>query len=161
MNERPQPQPYDELSNHNRWNLDELKALSLPATKLQIAKCLALLVKSFPNAGSADAEVYGGMLLQDVVAAKPTIGDLEEACRHIRRTSRFLPTIAEVLETLATTKETRRTITFSIGATDVRGNWLEHTRRTKVHGLDCTLIEHRPATPATTVTTDDHLALPL
>jgi hypothetical protein len=159
MNERPQP--YDELYNHSRWNLDELKALSLPATKLRIAKCLALLVKSFPNAGSADAEIYGGMLLQDVVAAKPTIGDIEETCRHIRGTSKFLPTIAEVLETLATAKETRQTITFSMGATDVRGNWPEHTRRTKVQAPDCTLIEHQPTPPVTMTTIDDYLALPL
>lgn len=162
MNERPQPQPYDKLYNSNHWNLDELKNLSAPATKLQIAKCLALLLKSFPNVGSANAEVYGGMLVQDVVAANPTIGDIEETCRHIRGTSKFLPTIAEVLEILAIARERRQTITYSIGVTDIRGVWLyQQPRRTKVQHLDCTLIEHQPATPVTPVMVDDPQAIPL
>jgi len=77
-NDLPLPQPYDELYRASRWNSDELKALATPAPKLQIAHCLALLLKSFPNAGAADAHVYGGMLVQDVAAAQPAIGDIED-----------------------------------------------------------------------------------
>jgi hypothetical protein len=147
--ERPLPQPYDQLYSANQWNADELKALATPATKLQIAQCLALLLKSFPNAGAADAEVYGGMLVQDVAAAQPAIGDIQETCRHIRRTSRFLPTIAEVLDTLADAKHQRQTIMNSIWT----GPSLEQQHRR--------YLEHKPTVPQAPILIDDPLAIPL
>jgi hypothetical protein len=88
--------------------LEQLESLAAPATKTEIAKHLALLVKSFPNAGSADCEVYGRMLIEDVAADLPAIGDIEDACRQIRRTCRFLPTIAEVIEAIRVAKSRRR-----------------------------------------------------
>jgi hypothetical protein len=156
-NDLPLPQPYDELYRASQWNSDELKALAKPATKLQIAHCLALLLKSFPNAGAADAEVYGGMLVQDVAAAQPAIGDIEETCRHIRRTSRFLPTIAEVLETLADAKERRKSIAFSTGL------FLESNRRRSVESAQHVpkYLEHHQAVPQPIVLADDPQALPL
>src|SRR6266851_3245419 len=77
-----------------------LAKLSKLATKIEIANHLALLLKSFPNAGKDDATVFGRMLCEDVAAQQPTIGGLEAACRHLRRTNRFIPVIAEVLEAL-------------------------------------------------------------
>jgi hypothetical protein len=78
-----------------------LAKLSKPAAKIEIAKHLALLLKSFPNAGKDNAEVFGRMLCEDVGAQQPTIGGLEAACRELRRTCRFLPTICEILTALA------------------------------------------------------------
>jgi hypothetical protein len=104
------PTPYDRLWDPSRWDTAALDALARRATKREIAERLALLLKSFPNAGAADAEVYGGMLLQDVADTGPTIGDIEEACRQIRGTSKFLPVIAEVLEVLAECKYQRLSI---------------------------------------------------
>ena len=107
LDERPNPPaPYDRLWQP-RWNLEQLAALARPATKREIAECLALLLKSFPNVGTADAEVYGGNLLQDVADTQPSIGDIDETCRQIRRVSKFLPTIAEILEVLAEAKYQR------------------------------------------------------
>jgi hypothetical protein len=40
-------------------------------------------------------------LLEDVVAENPGIAALTNACRSLRRTSRFVPTISEVLTALA------------------------------------------------------------
>jgi hypothetical protein len=87
--------------------LDDLRALARPASKLEIAKHLAVLVKSFPNAGSADGEIYGRMLIEDVGAMQPAIGDVEAGCRNLRRTSKFLPAIAEVLDALGEAKGKR------------------------------------------------------
>ena len=152
------PQPYDDLYRANQWNFDELNALATPATKLQIAQCLALLLKSFPNAGSADAEVYGGMLVQDVVAAQPAVGDIEEACRHIRRTSKFLPTIAEVLETLTHAQQRRQTLAFSIGMPSER----ETPKRVgKENHPRSRYLEHHQAPVQPIVIVDDPQAVPL
>ena len=109
--DRPNTSPYDRLWNQ-RWNLEELERLARPATKREIAENLALVLKSFPNAGTADAEVYGGMLLKDVADTRPAIGDIAETCRQIRQTSKFVPVIAQVLEVLAEAKYQRLNIVF-------------------------------------------------
>jgi hypothetical protein len=69
--------------------------------KAQISKHVSMLLGSFPNANPSDPEVYTMMLIEEVVAVAPTVVTLEAACRSIRRTSKFLPTISEVLEALA------------------------------------------------------------
>ncbi len=89
-------------------HLARIQQLSAPASKVQIANHLALLLKSFPNAGKDNAEVFGRMLCEDVGAQQPTIGALEAACRVLRRTSRFIPTIAEALEALTAAEESQR-----------------------------------------------------
>jgi hypothetical protein len=95
--------------------LDDLRALAQPATKLEIAKQLAILVKCYPNIGTADdGAVYGRLLIEDVAATQPSIGDLENACRQLRRTSRFCPVIAEVLGALEAAKHQRQEITHKI-----------------------------------------------
>jgi hypothetical protein len=48
-----------------------------------------------------DLSLFGVALLEDVVAARPTIGALTNACKHLRRSSRFVPAICEVPEALA------------------------------------------------------------
>lgn len=85
--------------------LDDLRALARPATKLEIAKQLAILVKCYPNIGTADGgEIYGRLLIEDVAAMQPSAADVEGACRKLRRTSRFCPVIAEVLEAISQAK---------------------------------------------------------
>jgi hypothetical protein len=74
-------------------------------TKGRVAKHIALLIGSFPNANPADPETYTKMLIEEVVAAAPTVTALEAACRKVRRTAKFLPTISEVL---AAIKEEQR-----------------------------------------------------
>jgi hypothetical protein len=111
-------------------SLEELRILARPATKLEIAKQLAVLVMCYPNAGTADGEVYGRMLIEDVAAMQPSIGDVEGACREVRRTSRFCPTIAEVLEALEAAKNHREDITYKItGITKSRDQQLKEVER--------------------------------
>jgi hypothetical protein len=94
--------------------LRELQNLGRPATKVEIAKDLALLVKSYPNSGTTDGEVYGRMLIEDVAAEQPAIGDLAPACRNIRRTSKFLPSISEVLQAIAGAKNRREDLVYQL-----------------------------------------------
>jgi DNA-directed RNA polymerase subunit F len=94
--------------------LDDLRALARPASNQEIAKCLAILVKCYPNTGTADGEVYGRMLIEDVASMQPSVGDIEAACRHLRHTSRFTPAISEVLEAITEAKNHRHEITRKI-----------------------------------------------
>lgn len=89
-------------------HLAQIKKLSAPATKAQIASHLAVLLKSFPNGGKDDAQVFGRMLCEDVGAQAPTIGGIEAACRNLRRTKNFIPTISETLAALAEAEESQR-----------------------------------------------------
>ena len=91
-------------------HLARVEKLSAPAEKVQIAKHLALLLKSFPNAGKDNAEIFGRMLCEDVGAQAPTISGLEAACRQLRRNCLFIPTIAEVLTALTEVEEHQRKV---------------------------------------------------
>lgn len=71
-----------------------------PATTREIAVALGRLLKAFPNAGKADVATFGEMLVEDVVAARPSIAAVVQGCTKLRRTCKFLPTIAEVLEAI-------------------------------------------------------------
>jgi len=81
------------------YALKLLSAMQRPATCREVREHLAILMGCL--AGSkADAEVFGRMLVIDVGALSPSIGALEAACRNLRRTSTFTPSIAEVLQAL-------------------------------------------------------------
>ena len=59
-----------------------------------------MLVGSFPNAGPHDAQGYTRMLIEEIYASEPGACVLESACRRIRRTMKFPPSIAEFLKVL-------------------------------------------------------------
>jgi hypothetical protein len=72
-----------------------------PASPSETQNQLAVLVACFPNAPKdTPLEVYGAALRADVEDAQPSRGALALACRNLRRDSRFLPTISEVLDAL-------------------------------------------------------------
>jgi hypothetical protein len=63
-----------------------------------VASHVAMLVGSFPNANPPDPKVYVKMLIDEVAVAQyVTVTTIEAAFRSIRRTSKFLPTVSEVL----------------------------------------------------------------
>ncbi len=69
--------------------------------RAEVAKRIALLLGSFPNTGSVpDPKVYTRMLIEEVIAAEPCLEAVESACREIRRTSTFVPAIAEFVKLL-------------------------------------------------------------
>lgn len=77
-----------------------------PASAQEIKRQLQVLIGSFPNSGRNDLAIFGVALLEDVCEEKPGIAALTNACRALRRTGKFVPTISEVLTMI--TQETQR-----------------------------------------------------
>jgi hypothetical protein len=86
----------------------ELRTLAIdgpaPATRGQIAQHLGVLVACYQHA--RPSETFVQMAVQDVGAMRPSLIALERACRTIRRTCKFPPTIAEILEALQEAEKT-------------------------------------------------------
>src|ERR1700704_2861843 len=67
----------------------------------EIKRALQHLIGSFPNSSKKeDLSIYAVSLFDDVAAAKPTVKTLTEACRRLRRSCDFLPSIKAVLDAL-------------------------------------------------------------
>jgi hypothetical protein len=105
--------------------LAELTKATSPATAAETKTELALLVGAFPNSGKNDLRVYGRMLVVDVSAQRPSVAALALACRRLRRTARFVPTIAEVLEAIATAEVD---VLLRARTLERFGPWLERAR---------------------------------
>ena len=60
---------------------------------------IAQLIGSFPNAAPADPETYIAALIYDILDTRTPDAIIVTACRELRRTSKFVPAIAEVLAT--------------------------------------------------------------
>jgi hypothetical protein len=90
--------------------LNEIEAANAqacrPAEPQELKRQLQILIGAFPNAAKQDLSIFGVALIEDVAAERPSIGVLTNACRKLRRSNTFLPTISEVLEALS--QETRR-----------------------------------------------------
>lgn len=71
-----------------------------PATAKEIAVNLGMLLKAFPNSGRDDVRAFGDMLIADVRDEGPSIAAVVRGCAKLRRTAKFLPVIAEVLEAI-------------------------------------------------------------
>jgi hypothetical protein len=89
------------VNGFNR-TLAEIAKATAPASVAETKTELALLVGAFPNASKGDLRIFGRMLVEDVAAQRPSVTALSLACRRLRRTARFVPTISEVLEAIGT-----------------------------------------------------------
>lgn len=69
-----------------------------PATKADIAYEVAKLAEAFPLAGKRDLANFAALMCEDVDDKAPTVAGLRHAMKAIRRTSKFLPSIAEVMQ---------------------------------------------------------------
>lgn len=68
-------------------------APSQDTTRLQ----LSIMLDAFPNAGKEPREAYFATLVHDVIDEGHPPHVVAEACRTLRRTSRFVPTVSELL----------------------------------------------------------------
>lgn len=96
----------------NRHNLDCLpdladveklatvaaQAVSVSSPQV-IKRVVANLIGAYPNAAIANPEIYLSALVFDLMDRRISDAVAFATCRKIRRTSKFVPSIAEVLET--------------------------------------------------------------
>ncbi|MFO1131163.1 MAG: hypothetical protein U1E16_03970 [Hyphomicrobiales bacterium] len=114
------------------------KALSICSEK-GARRHVARLIGAFPNASLTDPETYIAALVFDVMDCQIPDAILLLTCQQIRRTSRFVPTISEVIGTaqhylsqwqqvLASTESLHRTRENLAYATQSAYRTLEHVR---------------------------------
>lgn len=103
----------------------EITKATSPASVAETKTELALLVGAFPNASKGDLRIFGRMLVEDVAAQRPCVAALALACRRLRRTARFVPTIAEVLEAIAAAEVD---VLLRARTLERFGPWLERAR---------------------------------
>ena len=70
------------------------------ATSEQVQEQLALLLGAFPSSNTPDPMVYSRMMLNEVMAAEPSVITLTMACSKLRRTLQWPPSIADVLKAI-------------------------------------------------------------
>lgn len=71
----------------------------------EVSKALAALLGSFPTSNIPQPTVFTLAMLDDVLSEQPSWLALESACRHLRRTQKFMPSITEVLAVLKDEQE--------------------------------------------------------
>lgn len=105
------PERIREAIEQNRRALEDLPTEAeleplIDAVRKALASCsektirqqVAQLIGAFPNANPTDPETYIAALVFDLLDSQIPDAILILACQEIRRTARFLPTIAEVIE---------------------------------------------------------------
>jgi hypothetical protein len=65
-----------------------------------IRQQLAFLLGAFPASTAPDPQVYSRVMIAEVSAAQPSLHALDTACRNLRRSLRWPPSIGEVLSSL-------------------------------------------------------------
>jgi len=89
------------LALNNRFSPDDAYDDDYRLTEERVRAAIALLLASFPNANPGNSEAYVGMMVEEVMAEDDvSLVVLESACSQIRRTSKFPPTTAEVIEAI-------------------------------------------------------------
>jgi hypothetical protein len=65
-----------------------------------VSVVLANLMGSFPTSNIPNPKVFTRLLLEDVMDLKPFFPELESACRKLRTSMKFMPSISEVVEAI-------------------------------------------------------------
>lgn len=81
----------------NRCEPDDWRDQNGRPLKSEIAKMLAIHMGSIPMPSNIDVAVFTRVLLDDVMALAPSFYELESACRELRTTKDWHPSIAEVI----------------------------------------------------------------
>lgn len=93
------------------------------------AREVATLVAAFPNAAPASPEIFMSTLIYDLLDLRIPDAILVEACRRLRRTSKFLPSISEVVRAAESLREDWRMVeALPTMATQARAQLEENLR---------------------------------
>lgn len=86
-----------DLSEVEALHRELLAANDAPADRSSARITLGLLLSAYPNAGKEPKEEFFATLLHDVTDEGINPFVLAEACRRVRRTKTFIPTVSELL----------------------------------------------------------------
>jgi hypothetical protein len=89
----------DELARRRTALLPRWQQLDRPATSAEIIAQVALLVAAYPNLAKAEAQLFSMTLADDIGSEQPTLYELGQACRLVRKKHEFL-SVAVVLQAL-------------------------------------------------------------
>lgn len=97
-----------EQAEEHRRNLPKLQRIIEGqfgyASHSDIALEVSKLAGSYPSASRQDLSAYARILCDDIADARPTVQALRAAMKQLRQSSRYLPSVAEVLMALKVTK---------------------------------------------------------
>ena len=99
------------LAHHSGRRVALMQALQ-PASMSELQQQVTPFPTAWPNASGADLAGYGAQLAMDVVDRRPSHYALVEGLRHLRQTSRFLPSIAEVMGAIDAVEDRLRTTAY-------------------------------------------------
>ena len=71
----------------------------------EVAKMVSILTGSFPTSNIPEPAIFGRVLMDDVMALKPSFLEMEATCRVLRKTKKFMPSVSEVVEELEKQKK--------------------------------------------------------
>jgi len=74
------------------------------ASNSDIAFEVSKLAGSYPSASRQDLSAFASILCDDIAEDRPTVHALRAAMKQLRQSSRYLPSVAEVLTALKATK---------------------------------------------------------
>ena len=90
----------DDGGDDEEWNEEEYNEEYDAWYRSRVSLCVVPLLGAFPNANPADPKVFVSTLIDDMAGCDASLVVIEAAVRKVRRTMKFLPSIAEVLEAI-------------------------------------------------------------
>lgn len=126
----PEPEELEQL-------VEAVQAALTTCSERAVRRYVAQLIGSFPNANPTDPETYIAALVFDLLDCQIPDAVLLLTCQEIRRTSRFVPTISEVIGAA------RHYLTQCQQLLDLRET-LPRTREQLQYGVQCAqrTLEH-------------------
>jgi hypothetical protein len=95
--------------------LAEAAAARQTASKQEIAKHIAALMKSVPyDGGKGDSAFFGRQLAEDIGAQRPSIAALVLGCRNVRLAENFIPSIAKIVAEIKACEERLVAVEFHL-----------------------------------------------
>jgi hypothetical protein len=117
---------YDRDELYDRlWNKQKPEEPAQIGEKF-VSDRLALLIGGFPNSAPHSPEIFSKMLFEETMARNPDAIVLEGACRVLRRTKTFVPTIAEMLKAIQ----------------EEEGRWRDRFQAAGTAGDSCSIIDY-------------------
>ncbi len=107
------------------YALPIVEAKTAPPDRAQTIALVAMMLDAYPHGRPANLSAYADSLVHDLLDLKFSPAVVAMACRSIRRTSKFLPSVAELVEAAETAK---RSLSDAIAGANHTAGALEKAR---------------------------------